>query len=173
MGLFSEMLDDEKILRRLEGSNKILILTCPGCSCESLSYSLGLPNRSLAQGKNMEESAVAIHSMRLRWEKLLRNAGKEVRHISIAFPCEMYETDRELIRSSVQDADTVAILACSSGFLGIRDMFKGVDLNFVPMMKTSGTFVFKLITDESGAHSVVDKSTARIVRFSESANLED
>lgn len=173
MGLFSEMLDDEKIISRLKDSKKVLILTCPGCSCESLSYSLGLPNRSLAQGKNMEESAVAIHAMRVKWEEIIKKASKAVKHISIAFPCEMYETDRELIRNSVGDADTIAILACSSGFLGIRDMFKGRDLNFVPMMKTSGTFVFKLVTDESGEHSVVDRDTARIVRFNESSSLHE
>ena len=169
MGLFSQMLDDERIISRLKNSKKVLLLTCPGCSCESLSYSLGLPNRSLAQGKNMEESAVAIHLMRVRWEEIIKKAGKEVRHISIAFPCEMYETDREYIRNSVGDVDTIAILACSSGFLGIRDMFKGRNLNFVPMMKTSGTFVFQLITDESGEHSIVDRESARIVRFSESS----
>ena len=35
------------------------------------------------------------------------------------------------------------------------------------MMKTSGTFVFKLVPDQTGKNTTIDKNSARVVRFAE------
>ncbi len=169
MGLFSEMLGEERIDRSLANSRVILIITCPGCACESLSYSYNLPNRSLKEGKDMEHSALAVHLIRDRWDERLRLSAKEVKHITISFPCEMYDSDCDRIISALDGVDTVAVLSCSSGFIGIRDLLlvNRPNMLVVPMMKTSGTFVFRLVTDEDGENCKVDHTSARIVRFRE------
>ena len=146
------------------------MVTCPGCACESLSYTEGLPCRALDQGKDMEHSALAVHMVRDRWHAILTGLGKEVSHISIAFPCEMFEPDRAAILERLAGNDTVAILACSGAFVALRDLLashtaRGIRL--VPMMKTTGTFIFRLVYDETAENSMVEKDTARILNFSE------
>jgi hypothetical protein len=170
MGLFSEMLPARKIKESLTEAGKVLMITCPGCACESLSYSEGLPCRALARGKNLEQSAIAVHRVRDRWDEIVRDMGKTTRHVTIAFPCEMFDTDRENIFAALDDggnpADTVAALACSSGFAAIRELLKGLNVRIVPMMKTTGTFIFRLVPSASAEESVVDREGARITRFS-------
>jgi hypothetical protein len=144
------------------------MITCPGCACESLSYSEDLPCRALKHGKDMEHSALAVHMTRDKWDAIFRKEGKTLTHITIAFPCEMFDTDRELILEKLGENDAAAVLACSSGFIGIKDLLSTYKGRVVPMMKTAGTFVFRLISDEQGEYSKVDKETARIVKFSES-----
>jgi hypothetical protein len=167
MGLFSEMLEESKILNRCAGSKNILMITCPGCACESLSYTEDLPCRALNQGKDYEKNAFAVHQIRDKWNEKLTQMGMNVNHLTIAYPCEMFDTECELIRKSLSDNDTIAILACSSGYLGIKDILPDFKGKYVPMMKTSGTFVFKLVKDETGQYSKVDKDSARIIRFRE------
>lgn len=158
------MLDKQRILRDFEDSQKILMITCPGCACESLSYSENLPCRSIMQGKDMEQSAIAIHQVRDRWDRLLKELGKEVKHLTVAFPCGMFDTDRELIIESLDNCDTVAVLGCSSAFIGIKDTLDPFHSGkFVPMMKTTGTFVLRLVKDETGENSIVDQDSARII----------
>jgi len=171
MGLYSEMLDQNRIKNSFKDSKKVLMITCPGCACESLSYTEGLPCRALQQGKDMEHSALAVHMIRDRWDAVLKQMGLQVSHISIAFPCEMFDTDRNLILEKLNDNDTVAVLSCSSGYLAIRDMLPDFRGKIVPMMRTSGTFVFKLVPDETGENSKVDQKTARVVRFSETSQM--
>lgn len=166
MGLFSEMLAEERIKDGFKESKNILMITCPGCACESLSYSEGLPCRSLEQGKDMEHSAIAVHMVRDKWDEILKQMKKNVTHISVAFPCEMFDTERERILDKLQGNDTVAILCCSSGCIAIKDMLPDFNGPFVPMMKSTGTFVFRLVLDETGKNSKVDRQTARVVRFS-------
>ena len=166
MGLFSEMLNEDRILKSVNDSENILMITCPGCACESLSYTEGLPCRAIVQGKDMEHSALAVHMVRDKWNEKLKEMGKKVSHISVAFPCEMFDTDRIQIINKLEGNDTVAVLACSSGFVAINDMLPELKGKIVPMMKTTGTFVFKLVSDETGENSMVDQKTARVIRNS-------
>lgn len=166
MGLFSEMLDEKRIKDGFKDSGHVLMITCPGCACESLSYTEGLPCRALESGKDMEESAVAVQRVRDQWDRVLKEDGKKVTHISVAFPCEMFYTERERILEKLQDADTIALLCCSSGYVAVKDMLPDFLGRFVPMMKTTGTFVFKLVLDESGKNSKVEQETARVIKFS-------
>lgn len=162
MGLFSEMRAEQKILEDLKDAKKVLIISCPGCACESLSYTEGLPCRSLEETKDMEKNAYAIYAMKSKWEEQLKQIGKTVSSISVVFPCEMFDTQRAQIYEAVKEHDAVAVLSCSSGMVAIHDMFPEKDFKLVPMMKTSGSFVFRLIKDDSGKFSKVDKKTARI-----------
>lgn len=165
MGLYSEMLDEQRIKKNFQDAQKILMITCPGCACESLSYAKDLPCRSLEVGKDMEHSALAVHMVRDEWNERLVDMGKEVTHISIAFPCEMFDTDRNQISAQLTDHDTVAVLCCMSGCIAIKDMLPAFEGRIVPMMKTSGSFVFRLVRDETGKNSKVERETARIMRF--------
>ena len=166
MGLFSEMIDAERIKSTFRGGKNVLMITCPGCACESVSYTEDWPCRALEQGKDMEHSALAIHRMRDKWDEILRDMGLTVSHITIAFPCEMFDTDRAQIMEAISGCDTVGVLCCGSGCVAIRDMLDALDIRIVPMMKTSGTFVIRLVKDETGLNSKVDRESARIVRFS-------
>lgn len=172
MGLFCEMLDKERIKNSFTNSSNVLMVTCPGCACESLSYTEGLPCRAIEQGKDMEHSAIAVHVVRDKWDEILKQMELNVKHISVAFPCEMFDTDRELIIDKSEGIDTVAVLGCSSALIAIRDMLLDFKVTIVPMMKTSGTFVFKLIPDETGQYSKVDQKTARVIRLSELSQMD-
>ncbi len=165
MGLFSQMLEDERILKALEPYEKILIVSCPGCACESLSYTEDLPNRRIEQLADMDANAVAVNIVRGQWVERLASLGKQVNYVSVVFPCEMFDSEREKIFEALGDHQVIAVLACSSAWLGIRDMLEGITLPIVPMMKTSGSFVFKLVKDETGEFSKVDIASARINTF--------
>jgi len=168
MGLYSIMLDEQRIRDMVGDGQDILIISCPGCACESLSYGEGLPNRLLEQGKDMDSSAVAVNLVRTRWEEMLRAMGKRVDHLSVVFPCEMFDTERENILAALSGHDTVMILACGSAYTGIRDILSDWYGKIVPMMQTKGSFVFRLVKDESGKYSKVEQETARINRFGQS-----
>jgi hypothetical protein len=160
------MLDDEKIIKSLENVRKALVLTCPGCACESLSYDKRLPNRSLREGKGFENSAIAVHKERDRIIDFLSKTGIATETLTIAFPCELVETDCERMIKIAKNKDAICVLACTGGFLGIRDVLASYDVKITPLMRTVGTFVFHLKTDESGDYTVVERENARILHFS-------
>ena len=166
MGVYCQMLADEKIIKSLENVKKALILTCPGCACESLSYDKRLPNRTLHEGKGFENIAVAVHKERDRIIDLFSRTGIETDTLTVAFPCELVETDCERIIKTVKNKDAICVLACTGGFLGIRDILTSYDGKITPLMRTVGTFVFHLKTDESGEYTIVEKENARILHFS-------
>jgi hypothetical protein len=160
------MLTDEKIIKILGDVKRVLILTCPGCACESLSYDKQLPNRSLREGKGFENIAVAVHKERDRIIGLFANIGIETDTLTIAFPCELVETDCERIIKAVENKDAICILACTGGFLGIQDILTSYDGKIRPLMKTVGSFVFHLKIDDSGDYTIVERENARILHFS-------
>jgi hypothetical protein len=91
--------------------------------------------------------------------------------LTIAFPCELLEKERETIEQKVKIAnekapDAVCVLACGSGFIGIRDILPGFAGKIIPLMKTAGTFVFHLKEDQSGKYSIVEQENARILHIS-------
>jgi hypothetical protein len=165
MGLFSEMLDEQKIRQSFADVKNVLMITCPGCACESLSYSENLPCRALQQGKDMEHSALAVHMIRDKWDAILQEMGIQVSHLTIGFPCEMFDTDRQIIADNLDGKDAIGVLCCSSGYVGLKDAYPDFPGKMVPMMKTAGTFVFRLVPDETGENSKVDRDTARVIRF--------
>jgi hypothetical protein len=160
------MLSDERIIKNLEDVKTALVLTCPGCACESLSYDKQLPNRSLREGKGFEHIAVAVHKERDRITSLFSKIGIETDTLTVAFPCELVETDCERIIKIAENKDAVCVLACTGGLLGIRDILTSYDGKIMPLMKTVGTFVFHLKVDESGDYTIVEKKNARILHFS-------
>ena len=172
MGLYSIMLDEQRIRDMVGDGQDILIISCPGCACESLSYGEGLPNRLLEQGKDMDASAVAVNIIRTQWVNKLEGLGYQVDYISVVFPCEMFDTDREEILKAIPGRDTVMILACGSAYIGIRDILKDYQGKIIPMMQTKGSFVFRLVKDGTGKHSKVERESARINRFSKAKEGE-
>ncbi|MDR1418767.1 MAG: hypothetical protein LBI86_00130 [Treponema sp.] len=166
MGVYCQMLADEKIMKSLEGVKKALVLTCPGCACESLSYDKGLPNRSLNDGKGFENIAVAVHKERDRIKDFFSRAGIKTNTMTVAFPCELVETDCRQIVKMAEDVDAVCVLACTGGFLGIRDILAGCGVKIAPLMRSVGTFVFHIGIDDSGNYTFVERENARILRFS-------
>lgn len=165
MGLYSKMLNEQTIRQSFEGAKNILMVTCPGCACESLSYSENLPCRSLQQGKDMEHSALAVHMVRDKWDAILRDMGIEVFHLTIGFSCEMFDTDRQKIAHDLAGKDTIGVLCCSSGYVGLKDAYPDFPGKLIPMMRTAGTFVFRLVRDETGENSKVDRATARVISY--------
>ena len=172
MGLYSVMRDEAQILKEAKDAKNILIISCPGCACESLSYEEDLPNRLLEQGKDMDASAVAVNIIRTQWVNKLENLGYQVDYLSVVFPCEMFDTEREQILAALPGHDTVMILACGSAYIGIRDILKDYTGKIIPMMQTKGSFVFRLVKDETGKHSKVERASARINSFSKAKEGE-
>jgi hypothetical protein len=160
------MIADEVIIKKIKENKKILIITCPGCACESLSYDKQLPNRSLTEDKGFENIAIAVHKERDRIAALCNTMGIGVDSITVAFPCELVETECARIEQKVKSVDAVCVLACTGGYIGIHDILPDYQGKIIPLMKTLGTFVFHLKVDESGENSIVEKSNARILYFS-------
>ncbi|GHV80693.1 hypothetical protein AGMMS49944_24840 [Spirochaetia bacterium] len=169
MGVYCQMLEDAAIMKNLTGLKKVLIITCPGCACESLSYDKQLPNRSLAEGKGFENIAIAVHRERDRIAQICAAAGIETDTITVAFPCELVETECERIVLAAENTDAVCVLACSGGFLGIRDIMPDYPGKIIPLMKSAGTFVFHLAIDPAGSYSLVKRQGARILHFAPAA----
>jgi len=167
MGVFCEMLSEDMLRANFRNSKKVLMITCPGCACESLSYTEGFPCRSLEQGKDMVHSAIAVHRVRDKWDSILTEMNVQVSHVTVMFPCEMFDTDRDLILNKIYGNDTIAVLACFSGHAAIKNMLSDFGGKIVLMMKTTGLFVFRLVPDETGKNSIVDQNTTKIVHFSD------
>lgn len=166
MGVYCEPITDELILKKVEGVKNVALIVCPGCACESLAYYKSLPNRLISsEGKDMEQSAVAVCLESDRLMKMLESKGISVERCLVAFPCEMFASEREHIRKVAEGKDVVLVLACAGGFVGVRDVLVESDIKIVPLMKSMGTFVLYLVPDENGVHSVVDKEKSKIVRF--------
>jgi hypothetical protein len=164
------MIADETIIQKIKGFQKILIITCPGCACESLSYDKQLPNRSLTENKGFEHIAIAVHKERDRLAALCNAMGTAVDVITVAFPCELVETECARIEQKARYVDAVCVLACSGGYTGIHDILPEYQGKIIPLMKTLGTFVFHLKVDDSGENSIVEKSNAKILYFSSKEN---
>ena len=163
MGLYSEMLNDQRILMDIGDKEKVLIVTCPGCACESLAYKNGGPCRTLAKGKDMDSSAAAVEAVRDRWDEKLSSLGKKVSHVTVSFPCEMFENERRSIIDASEGQEIVAVLGCSSAFLAVYRLLKDKNpAKGIPMMKTLGFFALNLVEDETGSYSVVDKEHSEI-----------
>lgn len=166
MGIYCEPITDEAILKKVQGVKKAALVVCPGCACESLAYYRSLPNRLIStEGKDMEQSAVAVCRESDRLTKLLENKGISVERCMVAFPCEMFENDREKIRKVAEGKDAVLVLACAGGSVGVRNVLSESGIQVVPLMKSVGTFVLYLVHDESEVYSIVDKEKSKIVRF--------
>jgi hypothetical protein len=170
MGVFCEMFDDSAIKEKLKGVKSLLMLSCPGCANECLSYAKGIPNRLIScEGKNMEEVNAALRIEGERWASIFKEMGIVAEQHIIAFPCLLFETEIDLIQKSAAGKDAVAVLACSSGFFGIKDILKDFHGKFIPMMKTSGMRAFKLLKDKNNSdYNIVDRESAHITRFKDS-----
>lgn len=163
MGLYSELLNDGRILADIGDAKKIAIITCPGCACESIAYRTGGPCRTLAKGKDMDSSAAAVEAVRDEWDRKLSELGKTVTHATVSFPCEMFENERNAILRASEAQEIVAVLGCSSAFLAIYRLCKDRSpAKVIPMMKTLGVFALNLVEDETGSYSVVDREHSEI-----------
>lgn len=167
MGLYSELLDENRIKKMLVKSQQVLMVTCPGCACESLSYSEDIPCRLIEGGNDMEQNAVAVNEVKKRWDEWLKQMGKTVTHVSIVFPCEMFDDERQKIFDAMtkQDHDTIVILACTSAYIALKDILPQFKGKFVQMMHTKGSFIFRLVKDETGRYSKVERKSARINKY--------
>ncbi len=166
MGLYSEVLSEDRILKDIGDARNVLIVTCPGCACESIAYRNGGPCRTIAKGNDMDSSAAAVEAVRDEWDARLTALGKNVSHVTVSFPCEMFENERRSIINAAEGADAVAVLGCSSAFLAVHRLLKDINpAKTVPMMKTLGFFALNLIEDESGTHSVVDREHSEVFYF--------
>jgi hypothetical protein len=163
MGVYSKMLGDEIILKNVAGVNKLVIITCPGCACESLSYNKGLPNRVLKEISGIENAAIAVHIERDRLARLFVELGIVVDTHTSTFPCELTEPECVRIAEKAHGTDAVCVLACSGGFIGVRNVLPRYEGKIIPLMRSTGAFVFRIITAEGGAYSVVEQESAKII----------
>lgn len=165
MGLYSTLLDHDAVSGRLQPFDRVLMVVCPGCACESIAWACGGPCRALhAQGN----AAEAVNRVRQTWVSELTAQGKQVRSVTVAFPCEMFDSERAQITEALGDAQAVAVLACSGGSAAVQQLIReqGADnVRVIPLMRTAGTFSLRLVKDETGEYSVVDKAHSRVTLF--------
>ncbi|MCR1900170.1 hypothetical protein NSA47_14480 [Irregularibacter muris] len=165
MGLYSEMLEKEKIIKNLEDSKKVIIIVCPGCACDSIAYSLDYPDRRVEPSGDMAQDAVAINMVKKEWEEELEKQGKTVGYFWISDPCKLTDFECEDLRRETENYDTVAVLGCPSACAGIHRAIKDSKKKIVPMMKVVGSYVFHMKPDEKNENFYIDKEASYVKLF--------
>jgi len=170
MGVYSVLLPDSKILRRVAGFKSVAILGCPVCANSSIAYDKDIPLSRVLLNKNTGETVrapVAIMEEANRLKTLLESKGTNVR-VEVPFmPCvvsvEREQADRELAERCSQ-VEAVVTLCCAGGTLGIKRRL-GKTVKVIPGMRTAGLSLIYAVFDEATGFIYMDKNRSKMIRM--------
>ena len=168
MGVYSLMRPDVDILRDVAGFKSAVILGCTSCANVSIAYVKELPlSRILLDEKTKQTKKlpVAIVEEANRLKALFEKNGIDTKVELCYAPCNYYE-EKELDESEIfrrcNESDSVVLLSCSAGFLGVRNRLRR-NVKLFTGMKTFGLHQIHSITDHEKGLVYIDKD--RTVMF--------
>lgn len=170
MGVYSVLLPDSKILRRVAGFKSVVIAGCVFCANSSIAYDKGIPFSRVLVDENTGRTVqvpVAVMEESKRLKALLESNDIDVRGEVLLVPCvvppQMQPADLELAEHCT-NADAVVTLCCSGGTLGIKTRL-GKTVKIIPGMRSVGISLSYTVFDETKEFIYVDKSRSKIIRM--------
>jgi hypothetical protein len=170
MGVYSNMLTDEKILSLVGNLKSVVILGCEGCANISVAYDRDIPMGKIIVDANTGRNktvptAILVEANRLK--SLLEAQGLDVRVETRSGLCNMSDEtsgDDLGLTKACADLDGVLLLSCPAGSVGVRKR-AGKNVKILPAMKTVGVFQRYLTTDNQKGLVFVDRNKSAMIRI--------
>lgn len=170
MAVYSIVLPDSTILKRVNGFKSVLIVGCGACLNDSLAFSTERPLAKVVTDRNTGKTDILpmlINEELQRIKTLLENNGIRARTESTIPICEIsFITEPFISNLSKHSAEAEAIVSasCSVGTLALKKQL-GKIFKIISATKTSGIFQVSKYLDESGGFVYLDKSQSTILKF--------
>jgi hypothetical protein len=170
MGVYSTMLPDEKLLKAVEGLERIVVLGCMICANSSLAFAKDLPLNKISsdkEGGHPRLIPVAIAEEANRVKTVLGTKVKDVR-VEVAPGLCAISSDSSPGElgwlSRCNDAQAVVALCCAGGVAGLKVRL-GKAVKVIPGMRTEGlTFTYS-IYDKARGYVYLDKNKSQVIRI--------
>jgi hypothetical protein len=170
MGVYSNMLSDEILLKAVEDFKRIIIVGCGGCANDSLAHDKNIPQRMIfldQLGVKPAPDAVTEEANRLKG--IFKSKIKDVGVAFGAAMCSLCvdeKTDELEWVKACRDVEAVIVLSCSAGVIGVKTRL-GKTAKVIPGMKTVGLhFSYYKVFDVEKGLFCVDKEKSAFIRFS-------
>jgi hypothetical protein len=170
MAVYSIVLPDSTILKRVAGLKSVIIVGCGACLNDSLSFSTERPLARVISDRVTSPAdfmPLLVDEELKRIKKLLENNGLSAEVECMAPLCEIsFMTEpfiSELAKRSAE-AEAIISLSCSVGTLALIKQL-GKVFRIKAATKTLGVFQPSKFLDESKEFVFLDKSKSTIIKF--------
>jgi hypothetical protein len=170
MAVYSTILPDSTILKRVNGFKSTLIVGCCACLNDSLAFSTDQPLAKVVIDENTGTTnllPILVDEELKRIKGLLENNGISTR-VESTFPiCEIsFITEQFISKLSEYSAEVESILSvsCVAGTLALKKQL-GKVFKIVSATKTQGVFQPSKFLDGSKEFVYLDKSQSTIMKF--------
>ena len=170
MAVYSIVLPDSTILKRVNGFKSVVIVGCGACLNDSLGFNTDLPLARVVTDEKTgtpELLPLLIDDEIQRIKTLLENNGINTCTDSMIPLCEIsFITEPFITNLSKRSVEAEAIisLSCSVGALALKKQL-GKTFKIIPATKTLGIFQVSKFLDESGEFLYLDKNRSTIMKF--------
>ena len=170
MAVYSIVLPDSTILKRVNGFKSVLIVGCGACLNDSLGFNTERPLARVVPNENTDVPdllPLLIDDEIQRIKILLENNGistctdSMIPLCEISFMTEPFITNLSKLSS---EAEAIISLSCSVGTLALKKQLGNV-FKIIPVTKTLGIFQVSKFLDESGEYIYLDKQKSTILKF--------
>ena len=170
MAVYSIVLPDSTILKRVAGLKSVLLVGCSGCLNDSLAFSTDRPLAKVIVDSSTGTTnvqPVLVDEELQRIKKLLESNGFSTKAESMIPVCEIsFMTEPLFSKLAKRSAEAEAIisLSCSVGTLALIKQL-GKVFKIKAATKTLGIFQPSKFLDESKEFVYLDKSQSTIIKF--------
>ena len=170
MDVYSIILPDSTILKRVAGLKSVLIVGCKACMNDSLAFGTDHPLGRVVVDKDRVETAylpILIDEELKRLKKLFENNGMSAEIEIMDVMCEIsFRTELIISKLVKRCAEVNAILSvsCIVGTLALKEQLAKA-CKIASATKTLGIFQPTKFLDESNKFVYLDRNRSKIIRF--------
>lgn len=170
MGVYSVLVSDDRILKRIADAKSVVIIGCAACANDSIAYDKDYPlSKIIIDEKTGKEKQipVPINAEANRLRELLESRGINTGIETWFGVCDVsYEREKQTseLVERCSNVDAVISLSCAGGTLALKKMFPK-SIKIIPGMKTVGIFQICKILDKSGQFINMDRANSTNLRL--------
>lgn len=170
MAVYSIILPDSTILKRVSGFKSVLIIGCNACLNDSLAFHTDQPLAKIISDGNTsvpDFQPMLIDNELIRIRKLLENSGLSTRIESMVPVCEISFLTEPFISKLVKlstEIEAILSVSCIAGTLALKKQL-GKVFKILSATKTLGIFQPSKFLDESRKFIYLDKTQSTIIKF--------
>ena len=170
MAVYSVVLPDSTILKRVAGMKSVLLVGCTGCLNDALGFHTDLPLAKVIVDENTGTTnclPILVDEEIERISRLLESNGLSAKAESMVPICEIsFMTEpfiSKLAKNSI-DADAIISISCNVGTLALKKQL-GKVFKIITATKTLGVFQPSKFLSESRDFVYLDKTKSTILKF--------
>ena len=170
MAVYSVVLPDSTILKRVKGLKSVFLVGCSGCLNDSLAFSTDQPLARVVANSNTGTTdllPILVDEELIRIRILLESNGLRTKAESMIPVCEisfLTEPFISKLAKNSDEVDAIISISCNVGTPALKKQLGNV-FKIIAATKTAGVFQPSKFLDESGNHVYLDKSRSTILRF--------